>query len=461
MNDDAGSTSSGSRSRAILKMASGFHQRKIVRETVLLQGGMFFTLATYLLTSVVLARGLGPHEFGRYTIAFTLYTFVFFIGNLGVTTTSVSRYSKACGAKDEALKTRCLAQLLRVFFVMVVGVIALGAAMPLFTEWYYGDAQVGWFAWALCLLGPVELTNAFMLVVLQGGRRAADYALYDNACGVTRLMVILFALVVDPCLGSVIAAYLISGATYGLFGIRLYQLVRREGDPAGAPPPLLDVVRLALRVDTEGLFGSGTLIAIGKNGAQLFRSFVLLLIPDVSGPAALGNFRVGFTYMWAVQQFLGGLQRSMLPALGFRIGRSGNDPRQFRRDVLRVCLMSGLLFIAVTAVLCFLAPIVIGTLYGPRYAGSVDYVYVLAIGHLVLGFTVVSEAFYLFTHRVALSAKLNAGILVVLLISAYFLIERYGAMGGAIVMAFGQLAGGIHLVVMGWYLRKLEPTPVP
>lgn len=454
MTNDAAGESSSPKPNSLLGRAKGLHKRKFVRETLALQGGMFVTLATYLLTSVILARGLGPFEFGRYTIAFTLYTFVFFVGNLGVTTTSVSRYSKACGAKDEALKTRCLAQLLRVFTMMVLGVIALGAAMPAFTGWYYDDPQVGWFAWALCLLGPVELTNAFMLVVLQGGRRAADYVIYDNACGVTRLVVIVFALIVDPSLESVIAAYLISGATYWLYGMRLYQLVRREGDPAGAPPPLAEVVKLALRVDTEGLFSSGTLIAIGKNGAALFRSFVLLLIGDASGPAALGNFRVGFTFMWAVQQFLGGLQRSVLPALGFRLGRSGDDAKNFRRDLLRVCIVSGVLFIAVTAALCVVAPFVIDTLYGHRYSGAVDYVYVLAIGHLVLGFSVVTEAFYLFTHRVALSAKINAVILIVLLVGSYLLIERYGTMGGAIVMAAGQCLGAVHLAVMAWFLRR-------
>lgn len=453
MSDAAAGDPPPAKSSSLLGRATGLHKRKFVRETAVMQIGMFVTLATYLLTSVVLARVLGPYEFGRYTIAFTLYTFVFFVGNLGVTTTSVSRYSKACGAKDEAQKIRCLAQLLRVFFVMVVAVVLLGAAMPAFTSWYYEDAEVGWYAWALCLLGPVELTNAFMLVVLQGGRRAADYVLYDNACGATRLVVIFFALVVEPSLGSVIAAYLISGATYGAFGLRLYQLARREGDPAGSPPPLRDVVRASLRVDTEGLFSSGTMIAIGKNGAALFRSLVLLLIGDASGPAALGNFRVGFTFMWAVQQFLGGLQRAVLPALGFRLGRSGDDPAKFRRDLIRVCLGTGLLFIAVTAVLCLLAPFVLRTLYGARYAGAVDYVYVLAIGHLVLGFTVVTEAFYLFTNRVALSAKLNAAFLVVLVGMAYLLVDRYGAMGGAIVMAGSQVLGVIHLAVMGWLLR--------
>jgi O-antigen/teichoic acid export membrane protein len=445
-----------SRTEALLDKAKGLHRRKFVRETVIMQGGMFVTLATYLLTSVVLARGLGPFQFGRYTIAFSLYTFIFFIGNLGLTTTAVSRYSQACGAGDAARKVRVLAQFLRVFAMMAFAIVALGGALPWIGATIYDDARLGWLSWGLCLLGPVELVNAFMLVVLQGGRRAADYVIYDNASGITRLVVILFALMVDPALESVIAAYLVSGVAYAWYGARLYQLARREADPAHAPPPLREVVREAWRVDTEGMFTSGALIAIGKNGSQLFRSLAFLLVGNHAGNTSVAHFRVAFFFMWAVQQFLGGLQRSLLPALGFRLGKSGNDEIRFRRDIIRVCLGSGVLFIAVTAVLCLMAPTVIRFLYGARYSGAIDYVYILAVGHLVLGFSVVSEAFYIFTHQVPLSAKLNVAMLLALMVGAWWGISAFGAIGGAWVFAISQLLGIVHLVVMGRYFGTRE-----
>jgi hypothetical protein len=66
-----GSASIGSR----LKKAAG---GKFVRDTIILQAGMAVTMATYVVTSVLLARGMGATDFGRYNTAFALYGIVYF-----------------------------------------------------------------------------------------------------------------------------------------------------------------------------------------------------------------------------------------------------------------------------------------------------------------------------------------------------------------------------------------------
>ena len=60
----------------------GLLKRKFIRDTIYLQAGTLFTTGTYLLTSVLLARHLGPHELGRYALADRIYTFCFFLTNM-------------------------------------------------------------------------------------------------------------------------------------------------------------------------------------------------------------------------------------------------------------------------------------------------------------------------------------------------------------------------------------------
>lgn len=442
---------------AKLQKVRGVHKLRFVRETAIMQGGMVVTLFTYLLTSVLLARGLGPHEFGRYTTAFALYSFAFFIGNLGVTTVTVSRYARATGEKDQPARVAALASFLKAFGLMSAFLLLLGLALPPLAGMVYDDRGIGWYALALCLLGPVEMMNAFMLVTLQGGRRPQDYALYDNACGVTRLFAILFALLAFGGLKGVVIAYLVSGVFYTLFAVRLYQVVRREAHPVEAPPPLRDVLRAVPRADIHGLFSTGTQIALGKNGAQMLRNFALLLVGNEAGNIRLAHFRVAFTYIWAIQQLLGGLQRTFLPVLGVRMGASGGDFAKFRHDVIKVCVVSGLLFIAVTAVFVIAAPLAIHLLYGPQYEGAVELVYVMAVGHLVLGFSVVSEAFYIYTGKVALGTRLNVAMLVILAVLAFVLVKLYGVDGGAWLFVIAQLFGIVHLAVIGWTFTRPPP----
>jgi O-antigen/teichoic acid export membrane protein len=439
----------GSRVMRGARAAAG---NRFVRETVVLQFGMVAQMATYLITSVVLARGLGPHDFGRYTLAFTLYTVAFFIANLGVTTATVSRYARARGSGDRQEQIAALAAFVKVFALMSAAIAAAGFAMPALASLLYDDADVGWFALALCFLGPVELTNGFMLVVLQGGRRMVDFVLFDNACGVVRLLVFVIALLSFTGLQGVIAAYLISGALYMVMALVRYRALRRELDADEAPPPLLAIVRAIPTTAARDLFSSGTLLAVSKNGGQMLRSFALLFGGKVAGTVAVADFRVAFYYVWAIQQLLNGLNRSLLPALGFRLGTK-EGVAKFGHDLTRVALVSGCLFVAVTAVAVIAAQWLIPLLYGAHYDGAVKLVWLLAIGHLVLGFAVVIDPFYIYTEQIRVGAKRHLVSYALLVPCGGFLIWEYGIEGLAIFLALAQLVSVYHLFRMWQWIR--------
>jgi len=435
-----------------LKKAAG---GKFVKDTFVLQFGMAVTMATYMFTSVLLARGLGPEDFGRYTLAFSLYSLVFFIANVGITTATVSGYSKAVGRGDDDEKVRSLAAFLKAFVVMSVVVLLAGSLLPVVVEHIYDDREVGLAAWLLCLLGPCQMLNGFILVILQGARRMKDYVLYDNSCGVLRLLILLFAVMADLDLLHVVMAYLVSALISSAVGLRMYTLVRRDAARHDAPPALRDVLRAVPGARLKSVLSTGTLIAVTKNLGEVMRNLTNSGIGKVVGAVELAHFRVAFIYMWALQQLLGGLGRNLLPSMGVRLERHSGSLHKFSVDLMKVALVSGTLFIGMTALFCLAAPWVIGFLYGREYQDSVHLVFLLAVGHLFLGFHVVIDIFYIYTKQLLLSVKINLAMaFLILLPVGYVLISRYGVVGGAIFLSFGQFVPVVHFLVIWRFMRR-------
>lgn len=437
-----------------LKKAAG---GKFVRDTIILQAGMAVTMATYVVTSVLLARGMGAKDFGRYNTAFALYGIVYFLANIGVTTAAISNYAQAVGRGDEDGKIRSLAAYLKSFVVMGVVIMVVGSLLPWFCVVAYDDRDIGIGAWLLCLLGPLQLLNGFVLVVLQGARRMADYVLYDNACGILRVLLLMDAVLAGLDIIGVIVVYLISGVLASLLGLRMYALTRVNADRHDAPPALRDVIRALPHAQTGSLYSQGTLIAVSKNMGELIRNLTMSAIGFVAGPTATGHFSVAYRYIWALQSLLGGLGKNLLPAMGFRLSKTEHDMGRFAKDLLRIALVAGVFFVVLTAVFVAIAPWLLHLLYGPEYDDAIRMTFYMAIGHLSLGAAVVIDPFYIYTKQLGTLVKLNLSLFFSVVVPmGYVLITRYGAEGGALALSGCQLLLFIHIVVIVRFLRKVR-----
>jgi O-antigen/teichoic acid export membrane protein len=301
------------------------------------------------------------------------------------------------------------------------------------------------------------MLNGFILVVLQGARRMKDYVLYDNSCSILRLLILLFAVLAGFDLLQVVIAYLLSAVISSLVGLRIYSLVRRDTSREDAPPALSAVFRAVPGARLGDVFSAGTLIAICKNIGELTRNLTNVGIGKVVGTVELAHFRVAYIYMWSLQQLLGGLGRNLLPSMGVRLEKNAGDMHRFGRDLVKVALISGLMFIVVTALFCAVAPWVIRVLYGREYQESVPLVFLLAIGHLFLGFHVVIDVFYIYTRQLWLSVKINLALFLLIVFPVgYVLISRYGTVGGAIFLSFGMFVPVVHFLVIRRFLKTHE-----
>ena len=73
----------------MIKKLRALRRQKFVRDTFALQLASVITSGTYLVTSVLTARGLGRVELGRWATAREMYMALFFMVSFGLTNAAV------------------------------------------------------------------------------------------------------------------------------------------------------------------------------------------------------------------------------------------------------------------------------------------------------------------------------------------------------------------------------------
>ncbi|MBU0756215.1 MAG: oligosaccharide flippase family protein, partial [Planctomycetes bacterium] len=408
---------------------------KFVKDTVFLQAGTFITVGTYVLTSMLLARSLGPTELGRYDLANRFYDFCFFIANLGLINVTVVRYSQAMGLKSREDQILALAAFLKISLIMAVAVLALGYLLcPFVGETLYGDRRVGFYSWILCTMGLIEIMRVMAKATLLGARRMKEMACLESAIALTRLLVLVLAVVGGFELLGVILGTVLHAGLSSLMGLRYYILLRREPGPEH-PPAIREVIRALPRATMKQYFAQGFFIALNKNLMQIVLMFATFFMATISFRDT-GLLRIATILLWGLQLLLSGVTQNLLPTLGFKMGHAGHrDITRMGGTLLKVSLVSGLLFLTLTGLFLICIPWVIDWMYGPQYRECIRIVLILASAHLIMGFGVISEPFYIYADRLKTAVKINVVIFALLIPAGYLGTKQFGVIGVAWYLA--------------------------
>lgn len=434
----------------------GVLKSKFIKDTVWLQLGSFLTIGTYILTSMVLARSLGPVEFGRYDLATKFYDLCFFISNLGLINVTVVRYSHAMGGKDRDGKVLALAAFLKIYLIMAVTIVVLGFFLcPFIGVNFYSDHRVGYFGWALCTMGLIEIMRVMARAVLLGTRQMRDAACLDSAVALLRLIVLIMAVAGGYGLEGVIYGSVLHAGLSTLIGFRFFFLLRKE-DASIAPPGLGEIFKAMPRATLREFFSMGFFIALNKNMVQIVLALGSFFIAKVSFHAT-GQLRIAMILMWGLQMLLSGINQNLLPTLGFKMGGAGHkDILRMGPTLFKVSMASGLFFIVLTGGFLLFVPTIVSLIYGPEYHDSISIVMILAAAHLTIGFGVIAEPFYIYANKVKTAVAINVVIFALLIPAGYFATENYGLTGVACYLAAARFLVVVHLGYIAWYFYRMR-----
>ncbi|MGA9421322.1 MAG: lipopolysaccharide biosynthesis protein, partial [Rhodanobacteraceae bacterium] len=411
-------------------MTERFGRSAALRAALQMTGSTYVAYATGLIVSVLIARGIGPADFGRYSYLVWLAGVLIMAGNNGLTTSGI-RFVSECIGRGSIADARNVHGWLqwRQYACMVVVAAAYLAAMPFFTP-------AGWQHNELWLLATIILVSVFAKGQFMFGISIAKgYGRFDVEALSTVVVSLLNAVAVGVLmvLHAALLAYLLLFAVtcvaYGVLGaimLRRANIVEAHGSLA-AP--------LRSRLKHHLLWT--VVLTIGNQFSN--KSVETYLLNAVVGPAAVGFFAIASALTrGGIELLCSGLTSVLMPSMAHAFGAQGQERvNTILSHSVRYFQFLGLL-IAGAGV--FWAPVAVELMYGTRYEPVVN---VLRIMIAVGGLTLAEGAFGALLSTTD-NQRLRAGFSIVSIaatvIAAIALIPKYGLIGAVLAHAISRLA---------------------
>ncbi len=405
------------------------------RQTALVFSGKMVGAGLGFFISLLVARWLGPEEFGL----FSLFIVILILGNdvlgEGLNPGVVRYYTMYCGSNPtKASEVLSNALMLRV--ALGIPVVLVGIALAVGVDRLFYDPR---YAWPI-ILGLIGSCGAalvsFCLSAWQARQEFSTYSVMAPLVNVLRIVSLAgLALVGAVTLKLIIGLHVVFYYLCTAFGLWLLR------------PHLA-----RLRVDKELL---KELLRFGKWPAMASLCFVLqsnLAIPVLTytaGAGEAGLFAAGLSLLLVVDFVTASLVTTLLPKVGHL-----NDTSQWRSYIKRFLPFFLLVALGLLPFVFVARPVVL-LLFGPSYEGTVPVVQLLFLG--ALG-TLLTHPLYpvLYAMNRPYLFSLTQGIaLLGWILAGWWLIPMYGALGAAETTLWSRLLQSIAIIAVLRYALGL------
>jgi O-antigen/teichoic acid export membrane protein len=321
---------------------------------------------------------------------------------------------------------------------------------------WFGNEDLGWWAWWLTLGPMFDTPRAVVSVALQGTRRMLPLAQLETTQELGRVFLVTTGAVITGSPQGAILGDLTSRVLAMFVSLEIYREARADGGT------FLPALRSVLRFMPEIPLRQGLVIAIRlgivKNLSSIFlRVLPKLLIGAAAGLSWVAYFQIAQRIMDIPMMFLHGVSRTMLPALAEKHGLK--DLAGFRRLFLRTTwLAGGLIALAILAMLP-LIPFVLRSFYPDDYARPVFLcASILAVGYVPMAFAVGLESFYLATNQLRANVVMALAGCAVTIPAYIWLVRTLPETGAIWGQSFYMSWVFVHFAYVAWWFRRAART---
>lgn len=259
---------------------------RTLRNTLFSSVAMYTEFALGMLTSIIIARHLGPEGFGAYSAVILLVGLGVAATNSGTASAAIKFVAELRGAGREALVRPLVAYLRRAQRLFLLGVVVLGAlALWLAGHRVAPDFDHGWLFAFLVLAVALRASYMFNIGVAKG---LEDFRINARVAVVSaplNLAMIAAVVWLDLPVEWLLGVFLVSGALF--FGMSLTAL--RPLLPPGDDIPSIPA-DLVPRVRRQMLY-STLIVSVGFVAAS---EIEVLLLTAAGDAHAAGQFKVGY-----------------------------------------------------------------------------------------------------------------------------------------------------------------------
>lgn len=405
----------------------------------------FIALSTYINTalgfavSVVIARSLGPHDYGQYAYLVWLSGFLVTIGNHGLSSCGI-RFISECHGRGDHEQARHVHHWLRKQQLLSVAITAL-----LFTASTYFVKPKGWEESTYLLVGVVLvslLSKAIYIFDVSIAKGYKDFAVESWITIVMSVAYIGGALVMAWVDADLSAYALFFGFLSLCYAFMSGYMLRRRGivnQLQPLPPDLLARIK-------NHLFWTVVLVFVVTLSNKTLETF--LLSTEV-GMAEVGYFSIAAALSrGGIELLSSALNTMLMPMMGHAYGEGGMAKvNQILSDSLRYFTFLGLLLAGLGTLW---ADAGVSIMYGVEYRAVVD---VLRVMMLVGGLTLSEGVFgslLTTTDNQKLRAQVSVGSVVISAVAAFSLVPTYGLVGALVSYSVTRIS---IVVLMAWTIR--------
>ena len=399
-----------------------FFKTKTIKDTAVVSGGMVFSTLLSAATIFLLARWLGPGDFGLYAASLAIAVIVTDSLELAISGSVVN-----FGAKNNASSQKLIKYglILKLILGLGLGLLAAILAKPV-SGWINPGLNRPLYLVALII--PLNFLMRFPRSVLQSQRRFWADSSLEVITSLGR-----FLSVVGFYAGGLLTvttglwAHLAGAAAALVIGSALisWEFLREKID----------------RETRKHFFQFQKWLTIGFILAAIHGRMDTAILLKLAGSDATGIYQAAFRFFMPVMQLAAALSLVFAPRFASFATR-----REARIYLKKAAKLTGLLGLGVLLMIP-LAPWLVGLIFGSAYAGAVLPARILSLGFALFIVMAPFTAYLIYSvNRTRVFALINFLQLLLLLALDYWLIPNFGAVGAATASAVTLIS--VNLIIM-------------
>lgn len=428
-------------------MSRPFSRIAAVKAAALMATSTYVTVFLGLVVSALIARSLGPDDFGRYAYLLWLSGILVVLGNNGFGISAIRFISESLGKGQPETARNIHGWLRRRQLVSVAAIVVVFAlAFP----WI---KPAGWEGHAGLLVGVVVISVMAKTIYLFDVSVAKGHGLFSVEAWSTMVMSLIYTVgvAVLALLKSSLSAYLIFFAAVSVGHLLVIRPMMKRLDVVPGRAPCDD--ELLARVKNHWAW-TVVQVSVATLSNKTIETF---LLNRLVGPAEVGYFAIATNLTrGAVELVSSSLTTLLMPAMAHAYGAGGmRQVNTILSDALRYSMFLGLMIAGLGTLWAALG---VGLMYGDKYATVVQ---VLQAMVLIGGLTLTEGAFGALlsttdNQRVrAYVALLSVGVSAA---AALVLVPQYGLMGAVLAHAITRIT---VLSVMALFITRLLKLSLP
>lgn len=423
------------------------HVREIARGGGFLAGGSFFDFGSRFLIGLLLARLLGPDDYGLYHLAISAGAMFTGIASLGLDDAMVRYVAILSGRRDRPGVWGTVQIGLGIAIpvsVLMGGVLFLAA--PMVAEGLFDEAALTPALHLMAFVVPLLTLSNVLLGITRGFGRMDHAAFGENVVqSLVRLVLLAILALIGLDLYAALIVFAIgdlaSSLTFGLFLNRHFSL-----RPSAHPEP---------RRDVRGVFGFAFPLWLSGLMKQFQRNISVLVLGVVAVPASVGVFAIVAQVNMVGQAIYRAVGVAVKPLLAQLHDRGDRRALQhIYTTTSRWLLMMNIPFLLGMV----LYPSSVLAIFGEDYTVGAAALTVMALGQLINAGTGICGSLIDMTGHTRIKVANSVFWLLALGVSNLLLVPPYGVLGAALAYAISMGAVNFARMAELWILERVLPS---